>query len=81
MIDADGWRHILCSRSYGKASEDLCQAIANLAKKLCVESVHPDCLQEYVACRLIPLDKSVEKAGNKGVRPIGIGKYCVELLY
>ena len=36
LIDADGWRHILCSKSYGKASSELCEAIADLAKKNCV---------------------------------------------
>ena len=35
QMDADGWRHILCSKSYGKASVDLCESVANLAKKLC----------------------------------------------
>ena len=35
LMDADGWKHILCSKSYGSASSDLCEAIADLAKKLC----------------------------------------------
>ena len=74
LIDADGWRHILCSKSYGKASVDLCESIANLAKKLCREEIHPDTLHEFIACRLIPLDKGSDKEGNPGVRPIGIGE-------
>ena len=74
LIDADGWSHILCSKSYGKSSVELCDAIANLAKKLCKDEVHPDCLKEFVACRLIPLDKGQDKDGNPGVRPIGIGE-------
>ena len=74
LIDADGWKHILCSKSFGNASTELCDAIADMAKKLCRESVNPDCLQEFVANRLIPLDKGEDKEGNPGVRPIGIGE-------
>ena len=74
LVDSDGWKHILCSKSYGNASMELCDAIADLAKKLCRESIHPDSLQELVANRLIPLDKGADKDGNAGVRPIGIGE-------
>ena len=73
-IDADGWKHILCSKSYGNASTELCNAIADLAKKLCRDNIHPDMLNELVANRLIPLDKGEDKEGNPGVRPIGIGE-------
>ena len=74
LMDGDGWKHILCSKSYGNASTNLCQAIAELAKKLCREEIHPDSLHEYVACRLIPLNKGDDKWGKPGVRPIGIGE-------
>lgn len=74
LIDADGWKHILCSKSYGKASQDLCDAIADLAKKLCRDDINPALLHEFVANRLIPLDKGADKEGNPGVRPIGIGE-------
>ena len=74
MVDADGWKHILCSKSYGNASTELCSAIAELAKKLCRDDIHPDLLHELVANRLIPLDKGNDKKGNPGVRPIGIGE-------
>ena len=47
---------------------------ADVAKKLCREEVHSDCLRELVANRLIPLDKGEDKDGNPGVRPIGIGE-------
>ena len=33
-----------------------------------------DYKEEYVVCRLIPLDKGCDKEGNAGVRPIGIGE-------
>ena len=74
LVDADGWKHILCSKSFGNASVELCNAIADLAKKLCRESIHPDSLHELVANRLIPLDKGADKDGKPGVRPIGIGE-------
>ena len=68
QVDADGWKHILCSKSYGKSSELLCQSIADMAKRLCTEEVDPGLLNELLSCRLIPLDK------NPGVRPIGVGE-------
>ncbi len=61
LMDDDGWKHIACSKSYGNASSNLCQAVADLAKKLCTEKIHLDSLFEYVACRLIPLDKGDDK--------------------
>ena len=45
-----------------------------MAKKLCREEIHPDTLNEFVANRLIPLDKGEDKQGKPGVRPIGIGE-------
>ena len=74
LIDSDGWKHILCSKSFGPASSDLCDAIADLAKKLCRDDILLDLLHEFVANRLIPLDKGEDKEGNPGVRPIGIGE-------
>jgi hypothetical protein len=68
QVDADGWKHILCSKSYGKLSELLCQSIADMAKRLCTEDVDSGVLKEFLSCRLIPLDK------NPGVRPIGVGE-------
>ncbi len=80
LLDAEGLKHILCSKAYGKASGNLCQAIADLAKKMCREKIHPDSLQEYVSCRLIPLDKGNDKWGNPGIRPIGIGEILKRLI-
>ena len=39
-----------------------------MTKILCTEDIKPDCLTEFLAGRLIPLDK------NPGIRPIGIGE-------
>ena len=65
-VDAYAWRRF-CS-SFKSASVDLCNAMAALARSLCTSSVHPESLSAFVACRLIPIDKS------PGVRPIGIGE-------
>ena len=58
---------------FGKSTTDLCQAVADLARLLCTEENHRDCLEEYVACRLIPLDKGSTKDGKPGVMPVGPG--------
>ena len=58
---------MLCSKSFGNASTDLCEknlAVAELAKKLCRDDIHPDTLNEFLANRLIPLDKGKDKDGN-----------------
>ncbi len=47
-------------------SADLCQALAEVAKRHCTTYVDPKSIAPFVACRLIALDK------NPGVRPIGI---------
>jgi len=74
QLDADGWKHILCSKAYGKLSFQLCGAVAELSKRLCTEEVNPNCLNEFVACRLVPLNKGDDKQGNPGVRPVGVGE-------
>ena len=73
-VQADGWKQMLCSKSYEKSSRQLFEAMADLAKKLAQEPVDPDLLAEFDACRLIPLDKENDKVGAIGVRPIGIGE-------
>ena len=67
-LDADGWKRMLCSKSFKSASVDLCDALARMARKLATRLLDPEPLSTYVACRLIPLDK------NPGIRPIGIGE-------
>ena len=63
-IDATGWRR-LCTSFHG-ASNTLCTALAALARRISTEYVDPTPLRAFIACRLIPLDKS------PGVRPIGV---------
>ena len=64
-LDAYCWRR-LCT-CFGPASSDLCQALADVAKRLCTSYVDPASIAPFVACRLIALNK------NPGARPIGIG--------
>ena len=71
----------MCSLYHG-SSKQLCNVIADAAKRLCTEYPDQTILQPFVACRLIPLAK------NPGVRPIGIcemlqriiGKNIVQVL-
>jgi hypothetical protein len=68
-LDADFWRRIVGSNIYGNVTDDLCHAIALMARTLCGEDLtDPESISPLMACRLIPLDKS------PGVRPIGIGE-------
>ena len=66
-LDADGWKRILLSKSFGESSSDLCQTLAKVTKKLCTEELSTS-LEGFLACRLIPRNK------NPGLRPIGVGE-------
>ncbi len=74
-VDSEMWKHMLCSKAFGKISVRLCQSVANTAKRLCQEEVPSSFLTELVSCRLIPLIKD-----NTGVRPIGIGEVIRRLI-
>ena len=74
LIDSDIWKHILCSNFYGKVPDQLAESMALLGRRLCSEDIEPNCLNEYLSCRLIPLDKGMDKNNNPGVRPIRIGE-------
>ena len=71
-LDARGWKR-LCS-SFHRVSSDLCESIAQMAKRLCTSYVDPSGLAPLIACRLIALDKS------PGVRPIGVGEVLRRLI-
>ena len=77
QVDAEMWKDFLCAKALDKAPQQLCLAIADTAKILCTEEIHPDCLEEYNACRLIPLDKGASKDGTPGVKTHwGWGSYA-----
>ena len=63
-LDAAGLRRLCVS--FHAASNDLCQSIAALTRRLCTDLVDPASMEAFVTCRLIPLNK------NPGVRPISV---------
>ena len=67
-LDAESFRRVLCSKSFGTCSKTLREEIALLAKNLATKTYHPCLVEAFVACRLLPIDK------NPGVRPIGVGE-------
>ena len=75
-LDSDGWRRILTSKSFGLHSTNLCEALASMARKLCIdrECGKDGSLEAFLASKLIPLDK------NPGLRPIGVGELLRRIL-
>ena len=67
-LDADGCRRILITRQFVTSSTDLCKAIAEVIKKLCITDNLSPSLEPFLACHLIPLDKT------SGLCLIGIGE-------
>ncbi len=65
-LDSQGLRH-LCT-SFRKASSDLCNSVALLARHICTTTVDPVGLASLTACRLVALDKC------PGVHPVDIGE-------
>ena len=65
-LDALNWRR-LCT-AFGQKSNDLCTAVAAVARRISTTFIDPSTLVAYTSCRLIPLDKC------PGIRPIGIGE-------
>ena len=65
-LDAHQWRR-LCT-SFGHYSDDLCDAVAAITRRLCTEYVDPNAIESLTACRLIALNQ------NPGVRPIGVAE-------
>ena len=59
----------MACKSFKRSSNNLCESIATLTRRLCTEFVDPLTIEPIVASRLIPLDK-----GNGEVRPIGVGE-------
>ena len=71
--DANSWRNILASRRFGICAEELRTELASATRQMCIEKVElvespTSSLEDFLACRLIPLDKIT------GLRPIGVGE-------
>ena len=73
QVSAQIWKHMICSRFHLKESEKLAQTIAEFVKILCTEQLPSEYLTEFLAGRLIPLDKD-PGSENPEIRPIGIGE-------
>ena len=73
-FDAENWRGILVSKSFGSSSLDLRKSFANFTRTLCTRNLNTsindagDTLESFIANRLIPLNKNFE------IRPIGVGE-------
>ena len=73
QVSAQIWKHIICSRFHLKESEKLAQTVADFVKILCTEQLPSEYLTEFLAGRLIPLDKDPGSESPE-IRPIGIGE-------
>ena len=73
-VDSDTWRRFLCSKSFNRATDEACEAVAVMSRQLCTEFVDPTSRQSLLSCRLIPLDK------DPGIRPIGIGEVLKRII-
>ena len=73
-FDAENWRRILVSKSFGSPSLDLRKSFTNFTRTLCTRNLNTsvndvgETLEAFIANRLIPLNK------NLGIRPIGFGE-------
>ena len=69
QIDAETWKHMICSKAHGNEGAQLSEEIAILARRLCSEEIPFEYISTMMSCRLVPLKKS-----DNSVRPVGIGE-------
>ena len=69
LVDADLFKHMICSKAFGKLSTAFADEIAMVTKRLCTENIPHEYMRLLLDSRLIPLIKD-----TVGVRPIGIGE-------
>ena len=73
-FDAENWRRMLVSKSFGSSSLDLRKSFANFTRRFCTRNLNTsindvgDTFEAFIANRLISLNK------NPGIRPIGVGE-------
>jgi len=70
-MGTDFLKDILCTRKFGTISSQFCQTIADLAKRVCTETIDRGNFAMLNTCRLIQL-KKVSVPAKVEVRPIGI---------
>ena len=73
QMDAKQWRRILSSKHFKAEGKELREEIAIFAKKIATEILDPVILEDYTACRLIPLNKAPGEPEMQ-IRPIGVGE-------
>ena len=56
-LDAESWKHILCSKVFGKVSEELAEAVAITARRLCSEDIPHEYLRLLWDYRFSPTSK------------------------
>ena len=71
-LDAYELRKMLTLTVFGSCTSDLCKAIADFIKHICINEIefqnNTTSLETFIASRPVPLDK------NPGLRPIGVGE-------
>ena len=68
-VNAEIWKTMVCSRRYGKCTDELAEEIAIMGRRICTEKLSHETLLTHLSNRLIPLIKE-----DNGIRPIGIGE-------
>ena len=64
-MDANWWRRILGSTSFGADYHNLLKAFANLVKKVYIDLIETQNIEAFLSCRLIPPD-------SNGLSPIDV---------
>ena len=74
-IDALGVRRMVTCKSFKASSVKLCDALALLTRKLCMQYIDLVSIEGLMACGLITLDK-----GDGSVRPTGVGEVFQQIM-
>ena len=48
-MDSDGWKRLLCSKQFGKKTDELCDGIAMMARRISTSHVDPK-LTKSICC-------------------------------
>ena len=73
-LDALGLRRIACSKQFGMESVNLCNAVAEVTRRLCKQNIDHTLITSLANSRIIALNK------NPGIRPIGMGEVLRRLM-
>ena len=78
-MDSDDWKMILCSRQFKSKPKELCDSIAQMARKICTHHTGLLEIRAFTASRLVPLDKNVVVDGKTTVWAMqwGLERSCI----